>query len=80
MLLALCLLLGLVCPKARKGRCHRKQTCVDCIQAGPECAWCNHLDITGPRCNTEEKLVQAGCVRDLYNPRGGLLSIANESR
>ncbi|XP_056448008.1 integrin beta-1-like isoform X1 [Gadus chalcogrammus] len=80
-LLSACLLLALVGPAgARKGRCPRKQSCDQCIRAGPECAWCNHPDITGPRCNTEERLVQAGCVRDLYNPRGGLLSVTNESR
>ena len=81
MLLSACLLLALVGPAgARKGRCPRKQSCDQCIRAGPECAWCNHPDITGPRCDTEERLAQAGCVRDLYNPRGGLLSVTNESR
>ncbi|KAJ3597889.1 hypothetical protein NHX12_001405 [Muraenolepis orangiensis] len=75
------LLLGLVCPNwAHKGRCPHKQTCDKCIQAGPECAWCTQLDITVPRCNTEDKLVKGGCDGHIYNPKGGLRSITNESR
>ncbi|XP_012882820.1 PREDICTED: integrin beta-2-like [Dipodomys ordii] len=52
------------------------RTCEDCIQSGPDCAWCQKLDFTGPRepdsarCDTREQLQNKGCeAKDILDPK-----------
>uniref|UniRef100_A0A8C1MBM3 Integrin beta n=1 Tax=Cyprinus carpio TaxID=7962 RepID=A0A8C1MBM3_CYPCA len=47
------------------------QTCEECIQIGPQCAWCRDLDFTSSRCNDKDSLEKAGCTPlGIENPRG----------
>ncbi|NWS76085.1 ITB2 protein, partial [Crotophaga sulcirostris] len=52
------------CPKIKVG------TCADCIQSGPDCAWCKQPSFTkagepdSVRCDTKEQLQQRGCPSD----------------
>ncbi|PKK22137.1 integrin, beta 2 (complement component 3 receptor 3 and 4 subunit) [Columba livia] len=52
------------CPKIKVG------TCNDCIQSGPDCAWCKKPGFTkagepdSVRCDTVEQLQQRGCPQD----------------
>ncbi|XP_073340701.1 integrin beta-1-like [Pagrus major] len=79
-LLCLTLLLVLLCPIWAKKPCLRSaSTCDECIQSGPECAWC-----TAPqfniRCHTLKGLQRAGCHEgDMYNPRGDVQVVKNDS-
>ncbi|KAM4568286.1 integrin beta-1-like [Fundulus diaphanus] len=67
--------------RAEEQRCQRSaSSCDECIQAGPECAWC-----TSPRanvrCATAKTLQSAGCQRrQIYNPTGTLQVLKNDIR
>lgn len=81
-LLCLCLLLVLLCPsQAKKEQCLTSASnCDECIQSGPECAWCTepHSNI---RCHTSKGLRTAGCLKaHIYNPQGGMQVVRNGSR
>lgn len=80
-LICLTLMLVLLCPIWAREPCRRSATtCNECIQSGPECAWC-----TAPqfniRCHTLKGLLRAGCHKgDMYNPRGDVQVAKNDSR
>ncbi|KAK5862557.1 hypothetical protein PBY51_017939 [Eleginops maclovinus] len=78
---ALCLLLVLLCLSwAEDQTCLTSASnCDECIQSGPECAWCtapkSHI-----RCHTLKELRRAGCrKRHMYNPQGRLQVVMNDS-
>ncbi|XP_078085091.1 integrin beta-2-like isoform X2 [Mustelus asterias] len=55
---------------------HAEATCEDCINLGPNCAWCKALNFTkagesnSARCDLVEALKQRGCKHvDIINPR-----------
>lgn len=85
-LLCLCLLLVLVlvllCPSwAEEQTCLTSASnCDECIQSGPECAWCT-APRSNIRCHTTKGLLRAGCrKRYMYNPRGRVQIVKNDSR
>ena len=81
-LLCLCLLLALLCPSwARKQTCLTSaSSCDQCVQSGPECAWCTAPD-SDVRCHSMKGLRRAGCPkRHIYNPQGLVQVVKNESR
>ncbi|KAM5153290.1 integrin beta-2 [Mantella aurantiaca] len=56
-------------------------TCRDCIQSGPHCAWCKKLNFTNvgesvsARCDTVKVLAERGCSEaDIINPESKILS------
>ncbi|XP_008059756.1 integrin beta-2 [Carlito syrichta] len=58
------------CPK------YKVNTCRDCVESGPGCAWCQKLNFTGPgdpdsiRCDTRQQLLMRGCAADdIMDPR-----------
>ncbi|XP_071327115.1 integrin beta-1-like [Trachinotus anak] len=80
-LLPLFLLLGLLCPSwAKKQTCLTSaSSCDECIQSGPECAWCTapHSHI---RCHSVRGLQRAGCRKShVYNPQGTVQVVKNDS-
>ncbi|XP_053289414.1 integrin beta-1 [Pleuronectes platessa] len=80
-LLCLCLLLAPLCPSwARKQTCLRSaSSCDECVQSGPECAWCTapNPDV---RCHNMKGLRRAGCHKShIYNPQGLVQVVKNES-
>lgn len=81
-LYCLCLLLVLLVPsQAKKQRCLMSNSkCDECIQSGPECAWCTapHSNI---RCHTLRGLRRSGCPEGhIYNPQGGVQVVKNGNR
>uniref|UniRef100_A0A673MIY7 Integrin beta n=1 Tax=Sinocyclocheilus rhinocerous TaxID=307959 RepID=A0A673MIY7_9TELE len=47
------------------------KTCGECIQIGPQCAWCKVPDFKPSRCDDKESLEKAGCTAlGIENPRG----------
>lgn len=81
-LLSLCLLLALLFPiRAEKQTCLTFATnCNECIQSGPECAWCSDPH-TKTRCHTLRGLQRAGCGKSyMYNPQGEVQIVRNDSR
>ncbi|XP_059196137.1 integrin beta-1-like [Centropristis striata] len=80
-LLGLCLLLVLLCPSwADKQTCLRSSSsCDECIQSGPECAWCTGV-YSNVHCDTLKRLRRAGCRKtDLYNPQGRVHVVRNQA-
>ncbi|XP_047455357.1 integrin beta-1-like [Mugil cephalus] len=77
----LCLLLALLCPCwAKEQPCRKSATsCDECVQSGPDCAWCT-VPNGRTRCHTSERLRRAGCLkRHMYNPRGRVEVVKNDS-
>ncbi|XP_018541585.1 integrin beta-1 [Lates calcarifer] len=80
-LLCLSLLLALLCTGWTK-----QQTCLlsasncdECIQSGPECAWCT-APRSDVRCHTSKGLRRAGCHKSyVYNPQGAVQVVKNDS-
>ncbi|XP_019480550.1 PREDICTED: integrin beta-2 [Hipposideros armiger] len=77
-----CLLLTLVClltlGSGLPQECtkYKVNTCRDCIQSGPGCAWCQQQNFAGPgqpdsiRCDTREQLLAMKCAADdIIDPR-----------
>ncbi|XP_038605278.1 integrin beta-2 [Tachyglossus aculeatus] len=69
MLLTLMSVLSQECTK------YKVNSCQDCIQSGPGCAWCKKPDFTkrgepdSIRCDTKEQLIQRGCEEgNIMNP------------
>uniref|UniRef100_A0A8D0GQD8 Integrin beta n=1 Tax=Sphenodon punctatus TaxID=8508 RepID=A0A8D0GQD8_SPHPU len=58
-------------------------TCQDCIQSGPGCAWCKKRNFTKTgepdsiRCDTEEKLKQNGCDEIVF-PKSNAIFLKND--
>lgn len=80
-LLCLCLLLVLLCPGwTKRNQCPPSaSSCEECIQAGPECAWCTAPG-THSRCQTSEALRSTGCpTSHIYKPKGGAQVIRQSS-
>ncbi|XP_056237792.1 integrin beta-1-like [Seriola aureovittata] len=80
-LLCLFLLLAVLYPSwAKEQTCLiSASSCDECIQSGPECAWCTtpHSHI---RCNTVKELQRAGCHQSYaYNPQGTVQVVKNDS-
>ncbi|KAM7133801.1 integrin beta-2 [Molossus nigricans] len=55
---------------------YKVNTCRDCIESGPGCAWCQKLNFPGPgepdsiRCDTRAQLLSKGCpADDIMNPK-----------
>lgn len=55
---------------------YKVNTCRDCIESGPGCAWCQKLNFSRPgepdsvRCDTRTELLSKGCAADdIMNPR-----------
>lgn len=64
---------------------YKVNTCQDCIQSGPGCAWCQQLNFTGPgqpdsiRCDTREQLLSMKCEADeIVDPRSVVRSQDNQ--
>ncbi|XP_071477535.1 integrin beta-6-like [Diadema antillarum] len=47
--------------------CQEAANCAECIQIGPECAWCAQNDFTGERCDLTSNLRASNCT-DLQDP------------
>ncbi|XP_044215552.1 integrin beta-1-like [Thunnus albacares] len=80
-LLCLCLLLALLFPSwAKKQTCLTSASnCNECIQSGPECAWCTAPHTNTP-CHTLRGLQRAGCPKShIYNPQGRVQVVRNDS-
>lgn len=82
-LLSLCLLLlTLLRPGwTKRNRCPtRASSCDECIQAGPQCAWCSQ-PFSSIHCQTPEALQRQGCPKShIYNPRGEVPVVKISSR
>ncbi|XP_053182324.1 integrin beta-1-like [Scomber japonicus] len=79
----LCLSLLLALPFlswAKKQTCQiSASNCNECIQSGPECAWCN-APYAHTHCHTLRGLQRQGCPEHhIYNPRGGMQVVRNDS-
>ncbi|XP_043111850.1 integrin beta-1b.2 isoform X2 [Puntigrus tetrazona] len=49
----------------------KAKTCGECIQIGPQCAWCKDPDFKPSRCDDRDSLEKAGCTPlGIENPRG----------
>ncbi|KAM3614393.1 uncharacterized protein V6R79_013391 [Siganus canaliculatus] len=81
-LTCLCLLLALFSPsESKEGQCLMSASrCNECIQSGPDCAWC--LEDKYPhkhiRCDTPQVLKREGCLKQ-YNPQSGVQVTKNDS-
>lgn len=82
-LLSLCLLLlTLLRPGwTKRNRCPtRASSCDECIQAGPQCAWCSQ-PFSSIHCQTPEALQRRGCPKShIYNPQGEVPVVKISSR
>lgn len=55
-------------------------SCNQCIQSGPECAWCTAPN-SNIRCHTVKGLQRAGCHKShIYKPQSSVQVIRNDSR
>ncbi|XP_026136716.1 integrin beta-1-like isoform X2 [Carassius auratus] len=68
--------------KTESNRCisANAKTCAECIQIGPQCAWCKDLDFESSRCDEKDSLEKAGCtLPGIENPRGFVSIDKNKS-
>ncbi|KAM9723943.1 integrin beta-1-like isoform 2-T2 [Menidia menidia] len=74
-----CLLLP-VLSQAEKGKCPvSASSCDECIQAGPECAWCMEPG-ANVRCHSKKGLRRQGCSkRHIYDPQSSVQALKNDS-
>ena len=64
--------------------CTSKQSCSDCIKAGPKCAWTDAVNYLGDRCQIEENIIELRNkelikIKSMNNPKTKIIGRSENS-